>query len=120
VTQVVTYYSSNAKPNQAWIAYALLPDGNIWQVRCEGASEQEASQKAINLYEAEKGKWARLEPYKHEDSDEAEYKPSGRGVGLAGKIWVFNRATGQRARIDAAEMASYEAKGYIKGGPRSK
>lgn len=40
--------------------------------------------------------------------------------GLAGKVWVLNRTTGHRTRIDVSEVVSYEANGYVKGGPRSK
>lgn len=40
--------------------------------------------------------------------------------GNVGKAWMLNRATGERARVDVGQIAEYEAKGFIKGGPRSK
>jgi len=47
-----------------------------------------------------------------------------RGAHLAemfgGKVWMLNRATGERARVLPDEVESYAAKGFEKGGPRSK
>lgn len=40
--------------------------------------------------------------------------------GNVGKAWMLNRVTGERARVDVSQVAVYEAKGFIKGGPRSK
>lgn len=39
--------------------------------------------------------------------------------GLAGKIWMVNRQTGHKTRIDPVEQQAFEANGYQKGGPRS-
>jgi len=44
----------------------------------------------------------------------------GRGECFAGKVWMLNRATGERARVASGEVADYVAKGYERGGPRSK
>lgn len=38
--------------------------------------------------------------------------------GMTGKVWMLNSAN-HRVRINASEQADYEAKGYIRGGPRS-
>lgn len=43
-----------------------------------------------------------------------------RGVGFAGKIWVINRTTHERKRVDASEVENLLANGWIKGGPRTK
>lgn len=127
----VTYHSTNAVV--PWIAYALLPDGTPWQVRCEGATEAEASQRAEALLISEQAKWKRLigsseleEGTKQTSTSELPTasswgdQPSGRGACFAGKIWVFNRATGDKRRIDPNELDSYLGNGYIKAGPRTK
>jgi len=44
----------------------------------------------------------------------------GRGECFAGKVWMLNRSTGERARVLPGEVADYAAKGYERGGPRSK
>lgn len=130
MTEVVTYYSSNAKKHQAWIAYVVLPlDGNQLLVRSEGHTEDEAKQRAIAWYEKEKARQERLyraelEENKPVDDDGWTSNPGGVGSGkgqvFVGKLWMLNRTTGQRARIEPSELQSYEAQGYVRGGPRSK
>ena len=44
----------------------------------------------------------------------------GRVAAFAGKVWMLNRTTGERARIEVGLVAEYEGKGFIKAGPRSK
>jgi len=44
----------------------------------------------------------------------------GRAAAFTGKVWMLNRTTGERARIEAGLVAEYEGKGFIKAGPRSK
>jgi hypothetical protein len=44
----------------------------------------------------------------------------GRGGMFVGKVWMLNRSTGERARVLPGEVADYVAKGFEKGGPRSK
>lgn len=36
-----------------------------------------------------------------------------------GQIWVVNRATAHKTKIAADRLQEFEAKGYVKGGPRS-
>lgn len=39
--------------------------------------------------------------------------------GLSGKIWMVNRQSGHKTRIDPSLMQEFEERGYIRGGPRS-
>lgn len=44
----------------------------------------------------------------------------GRGGSFVGKVWMLNRATGERARVLPGEVDDYAARGFERGGPRSK
>lgn len=44
----------------------------------------------------------------------------GKVHGLVGKVWVFNRDTGDRRRISPEQLNEFIGNGYLKGGPRSK
>ena len=47
----------------------------------------------------------------------------GRGEHLkqfAGKVWMLNRSTGERARVHHNDVAEYQCKGFVLGGPRSR
>ena len=43
----------------------------------------------------------------------------GRGMHFAGKVWMVNRTTGHKTRVDPGAVAGLEAQGYVRGGPRS-
>lgn len=40
--------------------------------------------------------------------------------GNIGKVWMLNRQTSHRVRIEADQVSKYEWMGYVRGGPRSK
>ena len=120
--QILTYQSTNAPAHKAWIAYPVL-DG-LWLVRCEAATEAAAIERAKAWYEAEKVRQARI--VGKSDDEGNDFKPaavpsvgSGRGLHFAGKVWMVNRETGHKCRIMPELQGSYEAKGYVRGGPRS-
>lgn len=48
-----------------------------------------------------------------------EQTATGRGHHFAGKVWMVNKTTGDKKRIDPSEQSTYEANGYVRGGPRS-
>ena len=115
---IITYHSSNAKPHEAWLAYVELANGEQWLVRCTGHTELEAKTKCQVLWDREQKKYVLSNAAK-----DVEPIKTSRGAhlhGLAGKVWVINRSTHHLCRIDPNELASYEVKGYVKGGPRSK
>lgn len=122
--QIVTYHSTNAKPSEAWMAFVVLPNGSTVQVHFKAATEQSAKDNAETFYIAEKERQLKLcgtsaaEPVSNPVVS-SEPK-SGRGAGFVGSVWVLNRSTGHKARIQASELAGYEANGYVRGGPRSK
>jgi len=127
MTEVVTYYSANAKPKERWLAYAILPDGNQWQVRFTGETEEVAKSKAIRLYEAELAKYAGGEhkPVEQKPSDgwSAGANPwpvsQGRGAHFAGKAWLIHKETRQKIRVPVEQVEQYLGE-YERGGPRSK
>jgi hypothetical protein len=43
----------------------------------------------------------------------------GRGKANIGKVWMVNKATGQRARVEAGSVDDFQSRGYVRGGPRS-
>lgn len=125
MVDVVTYHSQNAKPHECWIGYVVLSDGNQLQVRISGATEQAVIDKARWFWASEK---ARQDRARASIGDQAASdgenlisdRPSGKGQVFLGKVWMLNRATGERARVDAGEVGNYEGRGFVKGGPRSK
>jgi hypothetical protein len=130
---IITYHSSNAKPHEAWLAYVELANGEQWLVRCTGHSELEAKTKAQVLWDRERAKYkvhnelvdnAVAEMKKVDCQGEQPKRIDGRGAHasamFAGKMWMINRATHHLCRIDPSELTVYEAKGYVRGGPRSK
>lgn len=119
--KVVTYHSHNSKPEEQFIGYIVLPDGNQWQVRFSSNSEAAVIAKATALYRKEKERLNNLYGKSDIEVDKPanHVKSSGRGAHFAGKVWVVNRQLHDLKRIEASELASYEARGYVRGGPRS-
>lgn len=113
MTAVVTYHSANAKPHEAWLAYVVMPDGNQWSVRFAGSTEEEASNRAIALWESERAK-CNSEP-------EDPWANAGRGAHFLGKTWLINVASREKIRIDKDKADELVATGeWERGGPRSK
>jgi hypothetical protein len=115
---IITYHSSNAKPHEAWLAYVELANGEQWLVRCTGHTELEAKTKCQVLWDREQKKYALSNAAK--DVAVPDIKRGDLREKFAGKVWVINRSTHHLCRIDPSELVSYEAKGYVRGGPRSK
>lgn len=130
---VIRSYEGNDEwVSKKWLAHMNL--GNDVYMSFFGATKVEAEDKARLWYEREKSRIER------------QYVPDGQvkvavksdwnaGWGnalnagndwgntehkMAGKVWMLNRSTGDRARIEQNEVAKYEQNGYIKAGPRSK
>lgn len=115
MTDTVTYFSQNhINPNEAWSAYVVLPTGKRWGVVAFGETEQQAIDKIVSLYEAEKLKAIR------QQSDEPWAAAVNRGHHFAGKVWMIHSFTRAKQRVNPDEVAKYEAEGWVKGGPRSK
>lgn len=114
MTQTITYHSNNAPAGQEWMAYAVLPNGQRWNVYSMASTEAEATNKIVSLYEAEKLKAIR------QQSDEPWTAAVNRGHHFAGKVWMIHSFTRAKQRVNPDEVAKYEAEGWVKGGPRSK
>lgn len=142
---ICTYHSKNAKPEMAWVAYVINDGGMPVAIRFMGASEgaviaeaqafirgerpvkpweRETTPKAYEAYKAEKPSISTErvgDAYLTTVTVPAPKQPGiGRGQGFVGKVWMLNRKTGERARVDVAEQISYEDMGFVKAGPRSK
>lgn len=114
MTDVITYESKNARPFERWQAYAVLPNGEPWLVRCVGETEEIAAAKARTLYENESAKLKKLDIITnkyYEDKSSQHHN--------AGKVWMVNKQTGDKKRIAESEIVQYEWAGYVRGGPRS-
>ena len=134
MTNVATYKNVgiDVSEDMQYLAYVVLPSGDFWNVRFNGATEEIARSKAIALWTKENAKWERLGLNKSEpesdpswaSDDEWDNKtapisaPSGRGHHFAGKVWMRNGETLKRVAL--TEIALYEKNGYHRSSPRGK
>ncbi len=117
-TDVVTYHSENcARTELAWVAYVVLPNGEYWGVRFNGATEEIARTKAIATWNAEREKYKKLEPLVTNSWDSV---PEQKQHHFANKIWMRHKQDRTLVRVLLTEITMYEGKGYIRSGPRSK
>lgn len=120
-TETITYHSANAKPELAWMAYVVMPNGKLWMVPSFGATENDAVKKIVALWENERAKVIiapRIDafnpaPMKLDPWAEAKHH-------RAGKIWMRHKETRELVSIPLTEITMYEGKGYERSGPRSK
>jgi hypothetical protein len=125
---VITYHSVNPDALTPWVAYIVLDNGEYWGVRFSEDTEEAVIDAALNRWKIEKAKGERLSPSAPVTPSaklpsvrtKLSTTPSPEATGLAGKVWMLNRVTGHRARVNAPELDSYLSRGYVKGGPRSK
>jgi hypothetical protein len=117
--QILTYHSVNAPSHKAWVAYPVIDD--LFLVRCEAATEVEAIERAKAWYAKEKARQAVLVGTSEDEDEPSTFNRAmeGRGQGFAGKVWVLNRSTGDRARVMPDQLQQYVARGYVQAGPRS-
>lgn len=121
MVDVVTYHSTNAKPNEQWAAFLVSSSGDQLPMKFTGKDEQTVKTRAVEWFKAEKVRQtALLGEAVNEAHDEDIKSTGGRGHHFAGKIWVINRQTDDKRRIEPNELAGFEAQGYVRGGPRSK
>lgn len=114
MTTIVTYESKNvSNSKERWMAYAVLPNGDLWLVRCTGETEEIAATKARTLYESERDRLKLVEKhYTKEDKLISTHH-------LAGLVWMVNKQTGDKKRVKPEEVNNLIWAGYVRGGPRS-
>lgn len=113
MAQTITYHSNNAPAGQEWMAYAVLPNGQRWNVYSMASTEAEAINKIVSLYESEMAK--------NKPSEFVQMVGrADRSHHFAGKVWMIHSFTKAKQRVNPDEVAKYEAEGWVKGGPRSK
>lgn len=114
MTTIVTYESKNvSNSKERWMAYAVLPNGDLWLVRCTGETEEIAATKARTLYERERDRLKLVEKhYTKEDKPISTHH-------LAGLVWMVNKQTGDKKRVKPEEVNNLIWAGYVRGGPRS-
>lgn len=119
--KITCYQSTEAAVVMQWLAYMDL--GNC-SMCFFGNTEAAARANAQRFFDREKARQLHLhgaasqvagdvENLTHGATDNQQHR-------FSGKVWMLNRASGERARVDAGEVASFEARGYVRGGPRSK
>ena len=134
--KIVTYQSSEAvSPQMKWIGY-IQKAGIYMNIRFNGETEKEVEKKAKFWYnnqtkpkffqqettEEDFAKWQEEQPkpepkkiFPSQVRVVSQNQGSGRGHGNAGRIWVINKKTRDRKRIQESEMPEYAAQGYIRG-----
>lgn len=134
--QIATYKISNSVESfdvPDWLAFIVLPNGKLWDVRFSGATEEEAKLKAIELWESERVKAGLIpndpayssfvDPWSEVSSSSKPEKLTsglGRGSHLRGKTWMRHKETRDLIAVPLTEITLYESRGYERGGPRSK
>jgi hypothetical protein len=131
---VVAYRASDdsaTDENMRWLAYVVLPTGDFWHVRFNGATEEVARSKAVALWTKVNEKWSKLGLNRQEDiepeTNEAWNQPapdpwatpSGRGAHFVGTVWMKHPVDGLK-RVALTEITMYEKNGFVRSGPRSK
>lgn len=114
MTTIVTYESKNvSNSKERWMAYAVLPNGDLWLVRCTGETEEIAATKARTLYESERAKVKpSVSDYLNKEAKSSQHHN-------AGKVWMVNKQTGDKKRVKPEEVNNLIWAGYVRGGPRS-
>ena len=110
-TSVVTYqacHGNNLPQQLQFIAQVMLPNGKFWGVYFTGSTQIEVVNKAIACWNAEEAKIKERLPTGAGQVFENQHH-------FAGKIWMFNKQTGDKVRIDSAQITEYEFKGYERG-----
>lgn len=114
-----SYKGQDEWGGDTWLAHMNL--GNDIYMSFFGATKDAAETRAREWYETEKKRWERIDPSSKSVAETGEgwTKPEGRGQHFVGKIWMVNKSTGDKKRIDPTEQTLYEGRGYVRGGPRS-
>lgn len=115
---VVTYRSEAASENRRWVGYVELPSGEYWMVAFYGATEDEVKNKAFDLWQKEKTKFA-CQYDSLVDGKPTQVKPTSQHH-FAGKIWMIHSFTRARQRVNPEDVEKMLAEGWERGGPRSK
>lgn len=122
-TDVVTYRSENAaREDLIWTAYVVLPNGEYWGVRFNGATEEIVKTKAISLWNSERAKFSKNPVgYIKKEKDFDPWANNGeKQHHFVGKVWMRHKETRDLKRVTLTEITMYEKQGYIRSGPRGK
>lgn len=110
MTNTVIYQiKSGLHGHPEFMAYVVMPNGKLWMVPSFAATEKEAVDKIVALWESERKK-VQLTPFTEEQQHH-----------LSGLVWVIHKITREKKRVSPQEAEGLMAFGeWIKGGPRSK
>lgn len=121
---IATYHSEDAPTHKSWLAHMDL---GTCHMDFFADTKLKAVEKAERFFAAEKARQIQIVgniqaeiAVNNDTTGVNPWAATGRGQGFAGKVWMLNRATQERARVEANQVSAYEAKGYVRGGPRSK
>jgi hypothetical protein len=127
MTNVATFTNNDefCDEDMRCLAYVVLPNGEYWNVRFNGATAEIARSKAIALWNKENEKWDKLGLSAQADDEALESKPldpwatSAKGKHFVGTVWMRHSVDGLK-RVALTEITMYEKNGYYRSGPRSK
>lgn len=122
--KIETYHSVNASVDRAWMAYVTSGD-HCFGIRFPAADEATAIASAEKWWNSELDRQRKyVNPAVDQLLDDCQMMKSGkidlRGQGHVGKVWMLNRSTGERARVESSSVESYANNGFERAGPRSK
>lgn len=114
-TNYVTYQlQCGNMPEHHWIAYVVMPNGKLWMVPSFAATEKEAVDKIVALWESERAKINQITGAAMSSSQPEQHH-------LAGLVWVIHKNTREKKRVSPQEAEGLLAFGeWERGGPRSK
>lgn len=136
---VLVFHTSDSAFATPWLGYVVMPNGKRLEIPFFGDSEQNVRLRALAFWDKESARQrslgaADLEPVADIDQDDkpapakiiyakpaaAPGKGPGKGKVFKGKVWMINRKNGERARVEPSQVPAFEARGFVRGGPRSK
>lgn len=119
--KITMYQSTDCPIAKIWLAH--MDFGNDTYMSFFGPTAEAAEKRANDWYDKERARQLRIVG-SSEQEEIAKPKNNGSGDGrgqhFLGKVWMINRTTGHKARVEPSEVSGFEASGYVRGGPRSK
>jgi hypothetical protein len=102
--------------NQVCLTYQA--NSSVLPYHFIGSTEEDARAQLQEWLNRPRGKAP--EAVLEEDGEQSkEIRVGGRGASLVGKVWMGNKETKEKIRVDPSEVGKYLNMGFIKAGPRT-
>ena len=129
--EVVTYKLASGNAVYQWLAFVVLPNNKLWDVRFSGSTEEEARSSALRVWNSEQTRLAKsplvnLDKPSPDGSQAAKLTSDDPWAAevkehhFTGKVWMRHKETRKLERVPLTEIGMYERNGYERSGPRSK